>query len=84
MFVVEGHGLRGVLIDIGVGADSSEIVCIDDVKSHSSSSGDIAMPPIQGPFACDIPAGSRISCRAQSDTNNAGTRLIDAIVYLWG
>lgn len=54
-------------IDIGIGASGQEKVIIGDIPLIEISIGGTINPPFNGPFFVNIPQGSRISMRAQSN-----------------
>ncbi len=72
------------LIDIGIGASSSEVALIEDIALLTSS-----FEQIKGTFPSGvwierpIPEGSRLSARAQSSTTNA-QQDIGVGLYGWG
>jgi len=61
----------------GAGAESSLI----DYHLASNITGDHVNPAFVGPFALDIPAGSRVSARCNCDIIDATDRLIDVAAY---
>lgn len=66
------------LVDIGVGASSSEVVLIPDI----SGSGDTTAPAqmnFVGPLPCAIPSGTRISFREAVSSNGAVNYIVVAI-----
>lgn len=69
------------LIDIAVGAASSEQIIIPDLFAWQALNFNQFYPPFLGPFPCHIPAGTRISARAQCDITDATDRLFDIILY---
>lgn len=70
------------LVDIGTGGAGAETVLIPDLYAGMDSGNDFAYPlGGLGPFAVDIPAGTRIAARAQSTTTTAGDRPIGVVVY---
>lgn len=69
------------LVDIAIGAASSEKIIIPDILFVSGSLTDIITPGAAGPFLVDIPSGTRLAARAQSDTNDATDRLLDVMLY---
>lgn len=62
------------LVDIGIGAAASELVVIPDIPYLRISTADTGGPLFAGPFYCDIPAGTRIAARCQSDTTTSASR----------
>jgi hypothetical protein len=69
------------LVDIGIGAASSEIVLIPDLLLYASTAVDVVIPQSFGPIPCSIPAGTRLAVRAQCSIIDATDRLFDAIIY---
>lgn len=71
-----------LLLDIGVGAASSEFVFYPNahISWGSTRDGPSNCPRIP-PFAADIAAGTRIAARAQCGINTAGDRTIDLALY---
>jgi hypothetical protein len=66
--------------DVMVGAASSEVVVVPDIQTSQVTSYDANMPYVQGPFPCSIPAGSRVSVRAQASAATANDRVVDVIL----
>lgn len=64
------------LLDIGVGAASSEFAMIPDIFMRWTTTLDGPQFNI-GPIPCYIPAGSRVSARAQCTDTVAGDRTLD-------
>lgn len=64
---VSGSGENNVLIDIGVGASSSEQVVVPDLLAKRMPSADGYVGPFVLPVR--IPSGSRVSCRYQTDSS---------------
>lgn len=71
-------GNNSWLLDVAIGANSSEEIIIANIHVHQSPDENM-MPSIQF-FPINIPAGTRIAVRAQSTTNDATDRLIDVAV----
>ena len=69
------------LLDIGIGAGSSEQVVLSNIPIACNSNGDLMGPPFIGPVMFDIPEGSRIAVRAQCDITDATDRLFDIVLY---
>ena len=69
------------LVDIGIGAATSEQILIPDISIRSNVGADIITPLNSSPFFLDIPAGTRVAARAQSDSIDATDRLFDLIAY---
>ena len=67
------------LLDIAIGAAASEQVIIPNLQMVADSSFDMPMPSIFA-FPVDIPTGTRIAARTQSDTTDATDRLLDVVV----
>ncbi len=70
----------GYLMDIGIGASSSETAIFPNLLFQGTSSFDTMNPSVFGPFPCDIPAGSRLAVRGQSSINNASDRVFDIVL----
>ena len=68
-----------MLVDIAVGAATSEQVILPDVRFRLESGNDATIPAFMGPFPVNIPAGSRLSVREQKD--DAGQDM-DFIAYV--
>lgn len=89
IMIAIGDGARSVasatnswLVDIGIGAAGLEQPIIRQLFVMSAANTVFSMsPPMFGPFPCNIPAGTRIAARAQSNNNGATTRNIDVIAY---
>jgi hypothetical protein len=75
-----GGAINGWLLDIAVGAAASEVVLIPDLFFAGESTRDQAILSMGVP--CDIPAGSRIAARCQSD--NATVNQRELLVALLG
>lgn len=73
---------QSMLLDIGVGASSSERVLIPDLHFTEETVGDSWWPITFGPFPCDVPSGTRFAARAQCEVNTASDRTCD--LALWG
>lgn len=72
------------LVDIAVGAAGSEQILIPDFQLGCNSAGAKSVMPQTSPLIpLSIPAGTRLSARAQCDITTAGTagRLFDIIAY---
>ncbi len=69
------------LLDIAVGAATSEQVIISNMLYSTSTTSDRFHPIFAGPFPVNIPIGTRIAARSQSSNTDATDRLIDVIVY---
>lgn len=67
------------LFDIGVGGAGSEKVIVENCHYRSGLDENIG-PASRGPLLVSIPAGSRISVRAQSDITDATDRLMDIVL----
>lgn len=68
-------------VDIAIGASSSEQVIIPDIFLWTALNLHQFFPAALGPIPCHIPAGTRISARAQCDIIDATDRLFDIILY---
>lgn len=69
------------LVDIAIGAAGSEQVVIPNYAINCSTSPDTVLPQTSPLLPVDIPAGTRLSARAQSDGIDATDRLFDLILY---
>jgi hypothetical protein len=71
-----------LLLDIGVGVASSEFVLYPNanVSWGATRDGPSNCPRVP-PFACDVPAGTRIAARAQGSVTAAGDRAVDLALY---
>lgn len=75
------NGSADWLVDIGVGAAGVETVLLPNL--YFTMSNNIAQGPTpvaQGPFPCNIPAGTRIAARAQCGNTTTGVRQIDVML----
>jgi hypothetical protein len=68
-------------VDIGIGGAGSELILIPDLQLNASTTNDSVTPQIIGPIPVEIPEGTRIAVRAQSDGIDATDRLFDVILY---
>lgn len=71
----------GMLLDIGVGASSSEFDAVPNIAFGWEATWDGPNDVFFGPFACTIAAGTRIAARAQCMINTAGDRSVDLALY---
>lgn len=62
------------MIDIGVGGAGSEQIVVTDAFSSNTITNNQHDFPVLGPFPCNIPAGTALSARCQSNTAGLGTR----------
>jgi hypothetical protein len=70
------------LVDIAIGASSSESVLVPNLRASAGATKDGMLPfGGLGPFPCAYPAGTRISARAQSSDVSANDRKIYIQVY---
>ncbi len=70
------------LVDIGVGAEGSEQVVVNNVQARQrSTSSELLTPTVFGPIGLEIPTGSRLAVRAAATTTDATDRKFDAILY---
>lgn len=70
------------LVDIAVGAASSEQVIVPNLRAASGQSKDTMLPcGGLGPFPCNIPKGSRVSARAQCSSTAVNDRNIYLQLY---
>jgi hypothetical protein len=68
------------LVDIGIGASTSEVVLFTLFFSAGTTNDEI-LPCVFGPFPVDIPSGTRIAANAQCSIIDATDRLIDIVIY---
>lgn len=68
-------------VDIAVGAAGAEVVIVADTLLRCRDTIDHVIPKLLGPFHIRIPAGTRVSIRADCSTADATDRLFDAIFY---
>jgi hypothetical protein len=64
-----------------VGGAGSEVVFLNDIRLFNSGLYNNFSPDHYGPLPVDIPAGSRISARAQCTGTDATDRLVDVIAH---
>ncbi len=69
------------LVNIAIGAAASEQVIISNYALNCSTSPDIVVPQTSQLLPICIPAGTRLSARAQSDGIDATDRLFDLMIY---
>jgi hypothetical protein len=69
------------LLDIGVGAASSEVVCIPDISLYRDANTDRPGPVISGPFPMLAPSGKRLAATTACSVTTAGDRNIECVVY---
>lgn len=69
------------LADLAIGGAGSEQIIIPNIALNCSTSPDIVAPQTFGPLSCQIPIGSRIAVRSQSDIVTATVRLWDFMCY---
>jgi hypothetical protein len=74
----------GWLVDLCVGAGGSEVAVIENLQLYATTSNDEFPTKTFGPFFCGIPAGSRLSLRAQCSATDAGDRVLKAVAVLFG
>lgn len=67
-------------VDIGVGAGGSEVVVVPDLVVGTQTTND-AIPNPAFCFPLAIPAGTRVSARAQCNVNTASERLIEVTLH---
>lgn len=89
IIVAVGHGQANwstysdqwIILEIGIGASSSELtICrIEDVASSSGT--DIASQNWVGPYYVDIPSGTRISARVAKQYSSSSQRTVDVVLY---
>lgn len=69
------------LVDVGLGAASSEQVIVSNYSIACNANHDGVLPLFSQRMYIPIPAGTRISVRAQCDITTAGDRLFDVFFY---
>lgn len=73
-----------LLVDIGIGAASSEVVIVGDIYLRGSAGEQIGSRfPCAPIVAIAIPEGSRLAVRAQTENANRQDQY-DAVLYGWG
>jgi len=70
------------LFDIETGGAGSEQVLLPNMYLGRGAPYDMPTSQVFGPYPCDIPASSRMSCNIQCHVTTAGDRSVD--VALWG
>jgi hypothetical protein len=78
LYVLAGTLLADYLIDVAVGASSSEVDILSNLLCSSPSNNSEA--PFEVYIPLPIPAGSRIACRCQSSDSNAALTVSGVIV----
>lgn len=88
IFGVVGHGgdvartvSGAMLLDIGIGAASSEFVMVPNIGMSWGAQYDGPTDIFFGPFAASVPVGTRIAARAACNDNAVGDRQIDLSLY---
>jgi hypothetical protein len=71
------------LADISYGAATSELVIVPDLHFRADATSDILDPAFHA-LPCNIPEGSRVAIRTQSQTTDATDRLADAVIVGFG
>ena len=69
------------LVDIAVGAAASEQIIFDNIHTRCDSISDNLSPVFLGPIPVNIPSGTRVAVRAQSNITDATDRLFDVVIY---
>jgi len=70
------------LFDIEAGGAGAEQVLLPNLYLGRGAPYDIPTSMVFGPYPCDIPSASRMSCNIQCNVTTAGDRTVD--VALWG
>lgn len=73
--------ISSLLIDIGVGPANEEVVIVPNIPVGFNNGEDKVTPPRYGPIAVHIPAGSRVSARAQASTTTAANRQCGVAIH---
>lgn len=68
---------RDIAMDIAIGAAGSEQIIIADVRGQSDNDDNFVGPTM---FPIYIPAGTRLACRAATNTTDATDRLFDIVL----
>lgn len=82
----QNNGARtgcGFLIDVGVGAEGSEVVLIPDYPARGAGIPNQVLPAWSPVLPCSIPPGTRVAVRAQCSITDATDRLFDVILLAW-
>jgi len=69
------------LFDIEQGGAGSEQVVIPNMFHGRGTVSDMPTQTVFGPFPCDIPAGTRLSCNIQASVTTAGDRVADIALH---
>lgn len=69
------------LVDIGTGGAGSEVAIVSDIACGAAPALDYVSAPFIGPIYVDIPAGSRLSARAQCDSTTSADRQFYIVLY---
>lgn len=69
------------LLDIGVGASTSETVLVPNLRFVTDPAHDQFVPSVVGPLWLDIPAGTRLAARMQSSSTSASNMTMDVVLY---
>jgi len=69
------------LLDIEQGGAGSEQVVIPNMFHGRGTVSDMPTQTVFGPFPCDIPAGTRLSCNIQASVTTAGDRVADIALH---
>lgn len=64
------------LIDVATGASSSEVVVLDDLQVFADTTSDHTQPSMIGRWL-EVPAGTRLSAKAQCSNTDATDRQVD-------
>lgn len=79
-FNVDRLGGERFLIDLAVGGAASEYAFITNLPMQITAT-EVMTPMYIGPIFVNIPSGTRLSARAQSDNIDAADRLFDIVIY---
>ena len=88
-FIILGTGAQGNytrrvsnwFVDVGIGAAGSEQVLIPNLVFGTHTYQGILLPTNTAAIPVDIPAGTRLSVRAQCYVNDSADRKFDAVLY---
>jgi hypothetical protein len=69
------------LVEVMIGAGGSEKVLIPEFALNATATKDTLVPMVVGPLPVDIPAGTRVSIRAQCSITTTPGRQFDVVLY---
>jgi hypothetical protein len=71
----------GMLLDIGIGAASSEFVLVPNLALEWEATWDGPNDVFFSPVPAEVPSGTRVAARGQCSLNTAGDRTVDLALY---